>query len=59
LEAAFSILNSGAIRAIAISPNFSIDQTFFVGTSAQGIFKTVNGGTSFLAVNNGILDKKH
>lgn len=53
----FQFLNSGAIRAIAISPNFSVDQTFFVGTAKGGIFKTVNGGTSFLAVNNGVLDK--
>ncbi len=53
----FHFLNSGAIRAIAISPNFSVDKTFFVGTSTGGIFKTVNGGTSFSAVNTNITDK--
>ena len=49
--------NSGAIRAVAISPNFTSDQTFWVGTEQAGIFKTVDGGVSFSQVNNGIGDR--
>lgn len=53
----FQISNSGAITAISVSPNFSFDQTFFVGTQSGGIFRTTNGGSSFLVVNNGVSDK--
>ncbi len=48
--------NSGAIRAIAISPNFTADRTFWVGTEKEGIWQTVDGGVSFSPVNNGIWD---
>ncbi len=48
--------NSGAIRAVAISPNFASDRTFWVGTKQEGIVKTVDGGVSFAKVNNGIRD---
>lgn len=50
------ILNSGAITAISVSPNFSIDGTFFVGTE-KGVFRTVDRGISFLEADEGILDK--
>lgn len=53
----FQIANSGAITAIAVSPTFSLDNTFFVETEKGGIFKTVDGGVSFSKVNNGISDK--
>ncbi len=53
----FSIPTSGAIRAIAVSPNSSADQTFFVGTEKGGIFKTIDGGTSFQEVNEGLSGK--
>ena len=49
--------NSGAIRAVAISPNFTSDQTFWVGTEQEGIFQTVDGGVSFSQVNKGIWDR--
>jgi photosystem II stability/assembly factor-like uncharacterized protein len=50
-------LNSGAINTITVSPNFSSDKTFFLGTEKGGIFKTVDGGISFKAVNEGLSDK--
>ncbi|MUL36977.1 WD40/YVTN/BNR-like repeat-containing protein [Gloeocapsopsis dulcis] len=53
----FQFSNSGGITAIAVSPNFSFDRTFFVGTQTGGIFRTTNGGNSFLAVSNGVTDK--
>jgi photosystem II stability/assembly factor-like uncharacterized protein len=53
----FQFSNSGAITAIAVSPNFAFDQTFFVGTRTGGIFRTTNGGNSFVAVSNGVSDK--
>ncbi len=53
----FSIPNSGAIKAIAVSPNFSADRIFFVGTEKGGILKTVDGGISFKEVNEGLSDR--
>ena len=47
---------SGAIQAVAISPNYTADQTFWVGTERGGIWKTVDGGLSFSPVNKGIND---
>ncbi len=49
--------NSGAIRAVAISPNFTSDQTIWVGTEQEGIWQTVDGGVSFSQVNNGIQER--
>ena len=44
-------LDSGAIAAVAISPQFASDRTFWVGTE-QGIWQTVDGGVSFTPVNS-------
>ena len=52
----FTIPNSGEIRAIAVSPNFSADKTLFVGTKKGGIFKTIDEGISFEKVNKGLSD---
>lgn len=56
-EELFRLQNSGAIRTLAISPNFFSDKTFFVGTEKRGIFKTVDGGKTFEEVNEGVSDK--
>jgi photosystem II stability/assembly factor-like uncharacterized protein len=48
---------SGAIKAVAISPDFALDQTLWVGTEKEGIWQTVNAGASFAKVNNGIGDR--
>ena len=50
------ISGGGAIRAISVSPNVSSDNTCFVGTEEKGVFKTVDGGASLVAVNNGLTD---
>lgn len=39
------------ITAIAISNQVSDDGTFFVGTEAHGLFKTVDGGAGFTQLN--------
>jgi photosystem II stability/assembly factor-like uncharacterized protein len=52
-----TLKNSGAIRAIAISPDYQTERTVWVGTETGGVFKTVNGGVSFAKVNNGIRDR--
>jgi photosystem II stability/assembly factor-like uncharacterized protein len=49
--------NKYAVTKIAISPNFSSDRTFYVGTNGGGIFRTVDGGLSFSEVNGGLSDK--
>ncbi|MGF1539083.1 MAG: WD40/YVTN/BNR-like repeat-containing protein [Pleurocapsa sp.] len=48
---------SGAIKAVAISPDFALDRTLWVGTEKEGIWQTVDGGGSFVQVNNGISDR--
>jgi photosystem II stability/assembly factor-like uncharacterized protein len=50
----FQIPDVGAITSIALSPKFSTDSTFFIGTEKGGVFKTIDGGTSFVATNNGL-----
>lgn len=48
--------NSGAINTIAVSPNFSSDQTIFVGTDKGGIVKTTDLADSFTPLNQGLSD---
>ena len=47
---------AGGITSIAISPDFSSDSTFFVGTRRRGILKTTDGGSSFDQVTDGLTD---
>ena len=49
-----SLKNSGAIQAVAISPNYETDRTVWVGTEKKGIWETVDGGVTFTIVNNSI-----
>lgn len=55
-QAGSPIEDSGAINAIAISPNFSSDQTIFVGTDKGGIFQTTDLADSFTPLNQGLSD---
>ena len=48
------IANAGAITSIAISPGLDSDDTFFVGTERSGIFKTIDGGESYVEANRGL-----
>lgn len=48
------IPDSGAITSIAVSPYVSSDNICFIGTEKRGIFKTLDGGVSHVAVNNGL-----
>ena len=60
MVSSYEIKNSGAITAIAISPNFSVDNTdntFVVGAEKGGIFKTTDNGISFSKANQGLSDK--
>lgn len=52
-----TLKNSGAIQAVAISPRYQTDRTFWVGTERAGIWQTVDGGVSFSQVNQGIGDR--
>lgn len=51
------IQNHGAITSITVSPEFSSDGIFFVGTEKGGVLKTVDRGALFYEVNNGISSK--
>ena len=53
-----SIIGAGdGITAFAISPNYSSDSTFFVGTKERGVLKTVDQGLTFSEVNDGLSDQ--
>ena len=45
----------GAINAIVISPDFSKDNTLFIGTAA-GVYKTTDGGATWAPVVKGLTD---
>ncbi len=45
--------NGGNITSLAISPNFTNDNTVFAGT-AGGVFRSTNYGTTWSAVNSGL-----
>ena len=49
-----TLKNAGAITKIAIPENFSISKAFYVGTEKKGVFKTIDAGISFNAVNKGL-----
>ena len=53
----FQIPDGGAVTSIAVSPNVSSDNTYFVGTEKGGVLKTVDCGASHFAVNNGLTAK--
>ena len=44
----------GAVDALAISPNFAVDQTLFAGSNGGGVFKTTDGGATWVEVRNGL-----
>ena len=50
------LVKNDEILSIRFSPNYLTDNTFFVGTKSQGIFKTVDGGVSFSEINQGLSD---
>ncbi|HLF26887.1 MAG TPA: hypothetical protein VJG32_11165 [Anaerolineae bacterium] len=50
----YTLPDAGSITALSISPGFSSDQSFYVGTQQGGVFKTLDGGSSFAPVNNGL-----
>jgi photosystem II stability/assembly factor-like uncharacterized protein len=54
----FDAEEGGAIKAIAVSPDFSKDHTFFVGTESAGVYRTTDGGSSFTPVDDGLSDRK-
>lgn len=43
-----------SIISMSISPAFKDDNTVLVGTYGGGIYKTVDGGVSWVAINNGL-----
>ena len=44
------------VVALAVSPNFSQDDTLFAGTAEDGVFISTDGGFSWAAWNFGLLD---
>jgi hypothetical protein len=53
-------LQNIAVDSIAVSPNYTVDQTVFAGSSVNGLYRSTNGGASFspivvVAGDNGIL----
>ena len=44
------------IRRIVFSPNFTQDQTFWVGTGQHGVYQTTDAGQTFVRQNVGLTD---
>jgi len=42
------------VQAMAISPNYASDQMLFIGTKFDGVWKTIDGGDSWVEVNSGL-----
>lgn len=53
------IPNSGSITTIAICPNASSNDTLFVGTEKRGVFRSNDGGVSFININKGLSAKSN
>lgn len=49
--------NSGAVSAIAVSPNLATDRTWWAGTE-RGVYRTVDGGNTWNEVNRGLSDRQ-
>ena len=47
-------LDSLYINALAVSPNYAIDQTIYVGTDTHGVYKSTSGGLSWQSANVGL-----
>jgi photosystem II stability/assembly factor-like uncharacterized protein len=50
-------VSADPISSIILSPAFPNDNTMFLGTFGDGIFKSIDNGISFFEVNAGITDK--
>ena len=42
------------VQAMTISPDYAHDQTLFIGTKFHGVWKTTDGGGSWVAVSSGL-----
>lgn len=50
--------DAGGVTALAVSPGFTGDGTFFVGTESGGVFKTSDRGATYEPVNDGLSDTR-
>ncbi len=48
-----SFNENGYVEGLDISPNYQNDQTFVVSLRGEGLFKTIDGGTTFSQLENG------
>jgi photosystem II stability/assembly factor-like uncharacterized protein len=46
--------NRSAISSISISPNFPNDQTAFITAKEDGVFRSINGGSSWVRANGNL-----
>lgn len=51
--------HSGLIVSLAISPFYSTDQTFLITIKGEGVFKSVNGGESFINISEDLYHLNH
>ncbi|HEY9648560.1 MAG TPA: YCF48-related protein [Chroococcidiopsis sp.] len=53
---AIALPKADVIRGIVFSPDFANNQTFWVGTSQQGVYQSPNGGQTLVEQNQGLDD---
>lgn len=50
------VLTVGVVTAVAVSPGYKQDATLLVGTEADGVLRSVDGGQSWQSASAGLLD---
>jgi len=46
------------VKSVRISPNFTKDYTIFAGTAEHGVYRSTDGGKSWVQINNGLTNLK-
>lgn len=47
------------VEGVAVSPDYQRDRTVMISVRGKGLFKSVDGGTTFNSIGNDLLDSNH
>jgi hypothetical protein len=59
LLAAAPLSSTSYVDAVAISPNYGTDQTMLVSIRGQGLYRSTDGGNTFVAVGTALIAANH